>query len=89
MSYRKKRNKIIFWALLIIYTLAIAAVVVFALGTLWDFADLYEKSMPDDVIDSYVSQLSTDLWEEGLADTMSLMEHPFQSDEECKAVVME
>lgn len=89
MSYRKKRNKIIFWALLIIYTLAIAAAVVFALRTLWDFADLYEKSMPDDVIDSYVSQLSTDLWEEGLADTMSLMEHPFQSNEECKAVVME
>ena len=51
--------------------MAIAAVVVFALGTLWVFADLYEKSMPDDVIDSYVSQLSTDLWEEGLAEQVT------------------
>lgn len=89
MSYKKKRNKIIFWALLIIYTAALCVGVVFVLQTLWDFAELYEKSMPDDVIDNYVSQLSTDLWEEGLAETMSLMEHPFQSDEECKAVVME
>lgn len=89
MSYRKKRNKIIYWVLLIVYAAALFAGVVLVLQTLWDFAELYEKSMPDDVIDSYVSQLNTDLWEEGLAETMSLMEHPFQSDEECKTVVME
>ena len=89
MSYRKKRNKIIYWVLLIVYAAVLCAGVFLVLQTLWDFADLYEKSMPDDVIDSYVSQLSTDIWEEGLAETMSLMEHPFQSDEECKAVVME
>ena len=75
--------------LLIVYTALLCAGAFLVLQTLWDFADLYEKSMPDDVIDSYVSQLSTDIWEEGLAETMSLMEHPFQSDEECKAVVME
>jgi len=75
--------------LLIVYAAAMCAGVVLVLQTLWDFAELYEKSMPDDVIDKYVSQLNTDLWEEGLADTMSLMEHPFQSNEECKAVVME
>lgn len=75
--------------LLIAYAAALCAGVVLVLQTLWDFAGLYEKSMPDDVINNYVSQLNTDLWEEGLAETMALMEHPFQSDEECKAVVME
>lgn len=89
MSYRKKRNRVIYWVLLVAYAAALCAGVVLVLQTLWDFAELYEKSMPDDVIDSYVTQLSTDLWEEGLAETMSLMEHPFQSNEECKAVVME
>ena len=73
--------------LLIVYAALLCAGAFLVLQTLWDFADLYEKSMPDDVIDSYVSQLSTDIWEEGLAETMSLMEHPFQSDEECKELL--
>ena len=89
MSYRKTRNKIIYWALLIIYTVALLAGVYFVLTTLWDFAEKYEQSMPDKVIDDYISTLSGDLWAEGLADTMSDMEHPFQTDEECRDVVME
>lgn len=89
MSYRKTRSKIIYWALLILYTGALMVGAFFALRTVWDFAELYEQSMPDDVIDGYIQSLNGDLWSEGLADTMAAMEHPFQSDEECRDVVME
>lgn len=89
MSYKKLRNKIIYWVCLILYTAALCALVVFALKTVWEFAELYEKSMPEPVIDKYMDTLSADLWEEGLAETMASMEHPFQTDEECKAVVLE
>lgn len=88
MSYVKKRNKIIYWACLILYILALSAAAVFALKLVWDFSILYEDSMPDKVIDEYIATLSSDLWEEGLADTMAAMEHPFQTDEECRDVVL-
>ena len=89
MSYRKTRSKIIYWTLLIIYAAALLAGAYFALKTFWAFAERYEESMPDDVIDQYISTLNGDLWAEGLADTMASMEHPFQTDEECRDVVME
>lgn len=88
MSYRKTRNKIIYWALLILYTAALLAASVFALKTVWEFAERYEESMPDDVIDGYIATLNGDLWEQGLSDTMAAMEHPYQTDEECRDVVM-
>jgi len=88
MSYRKTRNKIIYWALLILYTAALLAGSVFVLKTVWEFAERYEESMPDDVIDSYIATLNGDLWEQGLSDTMAAMEHPYQTDEECRDVVM-
>lgn len=89
MSYRKVRSKIIYWALLIIYTAALLAAAVFALKTVWEFAERYEESMPDDVIESYIATLNGDLWAQGLSETMAAMEHPFQTDEECREVVME
>lgn len=89
MSYRKVRSKIIYWALLIIYTAALLAAAVFALKTLWEFAERYEESMPDEVIENYIATLNGDLWTQGLSDTMAAMEHPFQTDEECRDVVME
>lgn len=88
MSYRKTRNKIIYWALLILYTAALLALSVFALKTIWEFAERYEQSMPDDVIDGYIKTLNGDLWEQGLSDTMASMDHPYQTDEECRDVVM-
>lgn len=89
MSYRKVRSKIIYWALLIIYTAALLAAAVFALKTVWEFAERYEESMPDAVIESYIATLNGDLWAQGLSETMAAMEHPFQTDEECREVVME
>ena len=89
MSYRKLRSKIIYWALLIIYTAALLAAAVFALKTVWEFAERYEESMPDDVIENYIATLNGDLWAQGLSETMAAMEHPFQTDEECRDVVME
>lgn len=89
MSYKKIRSKIIYWTLLILYTAGLLAASVFALKTVWDFAERYEESMPDDVIDNYISTLGGDLWAQGLSDTMAAMPHPFQTDEECRDVVME
>lgn len=89
MSYKKQRSRIIYWVCLAVYTLVLGAAAVFALTLVWDFAELYEESMPEKVIDQYVAQLSGDLWEQGLAETMSAMEHEFQTDEECREVVLE
>lgn len=92
MPKKRKKGligKIIYWLLLIIWTAALSYGAYFALTTVWGIAEVYEKSMPEPVVDEYVSGLNENLLAQGVAETIAAMPHEFQTDEECLRVVEE
>ena len=60
-----------------------------ALGEVWVYAEAYEASRPTHTMDAYVAELSQNLWDEGIADTIKAMPHEVQSDEEVAGHVRE
>lgn len=87
MSKKKKTGSIIYWCLLFLYTIALFALVLFGLKILWDFAVRYEDSVPDKVIEGYVSNLQTNFLDEGVLNTLAQMPHEYQSDDEVREYV--
>ena len=79
---KRKRSARIYWTLLILYGVIITAAAVYALSQVWVYAEEYEASRPNNTMDEYISELSENLWGEGIAETISNMEHEVQSDEE-------
>ena len=60
-----------------------------ALEEVWAYAEAYEASRPNHTMDAYVAQLSQNLWNQGVADTVKAMPHEAQSDEEVAERVRE
>lgn len=79
---KRKRSARIYWTLLILYGVIITVAAVYALSQVWVYAEEYEASRPNNTMDAYISELSENLWGEGIAETVSNMEHEVQSDEE-------
>ena len=85
-----KKNKIgsLAYALfLLVYVVAALTVGFFLLTKLWNYAEEYELSRPEKALDAYVETLNDDLWNEGLAETVTAMPHEFQSDEEVSEII--
>lgn len=74
---------------LILYIIAMGAVIAFVLSKVWIFAEEYENARPTNVMDVYIADLNENLWDESIARTISAMPHPFQSDEEVLRLVQE
>ena len=90
MNRRKeKRGKIAYWSLLLIYTGVLIAISVLALKAVWSFAEQYQASQPEPIVEEYISGLNKNLFDAGVTDTISAMEHPVQTDEEVQAAVQE
>lgn len=87
MSKKKKRGSILYWCFLFLYTMFLLALVFFGLKILWDFAEVYEGSVPDKVIEGYASNLQRNFLDEGVLNTLSQMPHEYQSDEEVREYV--
>ena len=81
-SEKRKRSARIYWSCLILYGIIITAVAAYALSIVWDYAEEYEAARPNNTMDSYISELSENLWGEGIAETVSSMAHEVQSDDE-------
>lgn len=79
---KRKRSSRIYWICLCIYGILITAAAVYALSQVWVYAEEYEASRPNNTMDAYISELSENLWGEGIAETISTMPHEVQSDEE-------
>lgn len=86
---KRKRSSKIYWSCLIIYGILLVAAAVYALSQVWQYAGEYEASRPNNTMDEYVAQLSENLWGEGIAETISNMEHEVQSDDEVAVHVKE
>ena len=87
MSDKRKRSKLIYWVCLLAYTVALAAICLLALKAVWSFAEQYQASMPEPVVEKYIARLNSDLFDAGVADTIAAMPHEVQTDEECQQAV--
>lgn len=86
---RSRSGKTTYWLCLLAYIVALSLLAVLALKAVWSFAEQYEKSMPEPVVEKYVAGLNDDLFDEGVAETIAAMPHEMQTDEECRAAVKE
>ena len=87
---RKKKEKIgrvIYTTLLVIFAVMLIAVAVIGLNDWRKYLVAYEKSQPDAVVAEYVEVLKNTEWKKQVSQAVEKMQHPFQSNEECEAVV--
>jgi len=89
MARKKKLGGKIYAISLAVYTLALIIVAIYGLSIVWDYAEEYEKSRPNNTMDEYVENLSKNLWDDSIADTIAAMPHEMQSDSECADIVKE
>ena len=89
MSKKKKEKvgRVIYAALLVIFAVMLTAVAVIGLNDWRKYLVAYEKSQPDVVIAEYVESLKSTEWKRQVSRAAENMEHPFQSNEECEAVI--
>ena len=86
---KKKNGGKIYAACLAVYTLLLTGACVFGLSYVWDYAEEYENARPNNVMDSYVAELSQNLGGEAIEDTVKSMKHEVQSNAECVDVIKE
>ena len=89
MAKKKNLGSKIYGISLSLYVLALAILILFGLGKVWDYAVEYENAVPTKVIEEYVSHLSENLWDDGIAETIANMPHEVQTDAECGEIVKE
>lgn len=88
---KKKRllGKLIYTFFLGLWMVLLCYGAYYILGKVWIYAEAYEASRPNHTMDAYVDELSRNLWDEGIADTIKAMPHEVQSDEEVAEHVRE
>ena len=88
-STRKKGRvgRIIYTILLLIFAVVLIMIAYIILADWQNYLIAYEKSQPDTVIAEYMENLKSTKWEQMVHEAVTEMEHPFQSDEECEAVI--
>lgn len=87
MSNKKKLGKKIYWFSLLIYTIVLVVIALLALKAVWSYAEQYQASMPEPVVEKYIAGLNSNLFDEGVAETIAAMPHEVQSDEEVQQIV--
>lgn len=89
MARKKNRGSKIYAIFLGVYIILLAAAAMYGLSKMWEYAVEYENSRPDNVMEEYVADLSENLWDESIAETIAAMPHEMQSDEDCAAIVQD
>jgi hypothetical protein len=84
---RKNNGRKTYFICLAIYTVLLIAACGFGLSIVWQYAEEYENSIAQKVVDEYVENLKVNLWDDSIAETISNMPHEVQSDEECAEIV--
>ena len=81
---KKKRclGRVLYTLFLALWAALLCYGVYYGLDKVWTYAEAYEASRPNHTMDAYVADLSRNLWDEGIADTIKAMPHEVQSDEE-------
>ena len=88
-NLKKRRERLHYTLALYIWGILLLAAAIFALTKVWAYAEAFELSRPVYTMDRYVADLSQELWDEGIAETVAAMPHEVQSDEEVEECVRE
>lgn len=90
MTKTKKRKTkvgaIVYAIFLIVWALALGYGVYYLWTSLMTFGDYWEAAQVSPKVDAYMETLTEEMWqdgENGVIKTISEMEHPYQSDEDC------
>ena len=90
---KKKRRSgagaAIYVVVLTLWILFLAAVCLYILSQIWAYASVYDETLVEPVIESYVGNLRENLWDDSIAETVEAMPHPYQSNEEVRQLVRE
>lgn len=86
---KRKAGTAVYWISLAVYAIALALICIVALKAVWAFAEQYEASMPEPVVEKYIAGLNQNLFDTSVADTISAMPHEMQTDEEVQQAVSE
>lgn len=87
---KTKTGAIVFAVFLILWVIALGAGIYYLWNSVRVFGGYWEKSQINPKIDAYMDRLSAEMWEGGensVVKTISEMEHPYQTDEECMDVL--
>ena len=87
MARKKKHGATIYTIFLMLYVLILAVAAFYGLTKVWTYAEEYEAARPDKTMDAYIKELSKNLWDDSIAETIAAMPHEVQTDEECKEIV--
>ena len=89
MSRKRKETigRVIYTALLVIFAVMLIAVSVIGLIDWRKYLIAYENSQPDAVVAEYVESLKSTEWKKQVSQAVDKMQHPFQSNDECDAIV--
>ena len=79
---RRLWGKLLYTLFLLIWCVLLCYGAWYGLQKVWIYAEEYELSRPTYTMDVYVEELSRNLWDEGIADTVKAMPHEVQSDDE-------
>ncbi len=90
MANRKtRRGKLIYAGGLYAWGLLLVVAAFLALSRVWEYAEEYEASRPEHTMRVYVSELSEELWNQGMAEAIAAMPHEVQTDSEVEERVRE
>lgn len=88
---KKKRRSAVGTALyvlvLVLWILALSAGALYILKQVWDYADVYDETQPEPVLNAYLASLRENLWDDSIAAELAAMPHQVQSDEEVASLV--
>ena len=88
----KKSRASVFGTVLYILLLAVEIVLLAAVGLyiirqVYNYAAVYDDTQPEPVIENYIESLKENLWDDSIGATVAAMPHQVQSDEEVAALV--
>lgn len=86
MAKKKKKRGYGYALFLAVYVLVVLFGAYKVLGRVWVLAEEYEASRPAPVIEAYIRDFQKQI-DNYFAGPIAAMEHPFQTDEECVAVI--
>ena len=89
MAKKKDLGRKIYFICLIVYIVALVAASLFGVSIVWNYAEEYEFSRPEKVIDAYVTELNQNNWTDSMRDVVKAMPHEMQTDAECIEFVKE
>ena len=88
MKEKRKKSKWLRFVLgMVIYALVVLIAASFGLKVLWDFADNYERSLPNRKMAAYVATLDETHVKKISLDFVSTLDHSIQSEEDAFAVI--